>query len=133
MRLFEELIPAIDPTPVDTMLLISVADGDDPRAAVLVVVSVNETVATPPTICEPVFADVPDPVRYAEETVNFGDDPTISAALAAVMDVNPPTANARAAIALTRLKLVFVDIVFLSRKVEKENFSLSAWPKTALS
>jgi hypothetical protein len=126
VRLALELTPAIDPTPVDTTLLISVA------APPTVVVSVNETVATPPIICEPVFADVPDPVRYAEETVNFGDDPTISVALAAT-EVNPPIANARAAIALTRLKLVFVDIVFLSRKVEKENFSLSAWPKTALS
>jgi hypothetical protein len=42
---------------------------------------------------------------------------------------NPPRVSARAATAAMRLKLVFVDIIFLSRKVAIKNFFTAAWPK----
>jgi len=32
-----------------------------------------------------------------------------------------------------RLMLVFVDIIFLSEKVDLENFSISAWPDRSTS
>jgi len=40
---------------------------------------------------------------------------------------------ATAATAAMRLKLVFVDIIFLSEKVEPETFPDPAWPKMTLS
>jgi len=48
---------------------------------------------------------------------------------------NPAIANADAATSAMRLKLVFVDIifVFLSRKVDLGHFPSSAWPPNALS
>jgi hypothetical protein len=42
---------------------------------------------------------------------------------------NPAIANADAATSAMRLKLVFVDIIFLSRKVAEKNFFPAAWPK----
>jgi hypothetical protein len=36
--------------------------------------------------------------------------------------------SATAATAAMRLKLVFVDIIFLSEKVDLKNFFISAWP-----
>jgi hypothetical protein len=41
---------------------------------------------------------------------------------------NPPRVSATAATAAMRLKLVFVDIIFLSEKVDLKNFFISAWP-----
>jgi hypothetical protein len=54
------------------------------------------------------------------------------AALAETAEI-PPIANAAAATSATRLKAVFVDIIFLSDKVDWEHFSRSAWSKNALS
>jgi hypothetical protein len=45
---------------------------------------------------------------------------------------NPPIVNAATATSATRLKLVFVDIVFLSRKVEFGTFPISARPEEFL-
>jgi hypothetical protein len=41
---------------------------------------------------------------------------------------NPPKVSATAATAAMRLKLAFVDIIFLSEKVDLKNFFISAWP-----
>jgi hypothetical protein len=41
---------------------------------------------------------------------------------------NPPRVSATAATAAMRLMLVFVDIIFLSEKVDLKNFFISAWP-----
>ena len=46
---------------------------------------------------------------------------------------NPAIANADAATSAMRLKLVFVDIIFLSRKVAIKNFFITAWPSNAVS
>jgi hypothetical protein len=46
---------------------------------------------------------------------------------------NPAIANADAATSAMRLKLVFVDIIFLSRKVDSGNFPSSAWSEIAFS
>jgi hypothetical protein len=49
------------------------------------------------------------------------------------MTEKPPSAKADAATSAMRLKLVFVDIIFLSRKVDLGNFPSSAWLPNALS
>jgi hypothetical protein len=54
-----------------------------------------------------------------------------TAALAETAEI-PPIANAAAATSATRLKLVFEDIVFLSRKVEFGTFPISARPEEFL-
>jgi hypothetical protein len=66
--------------------------------------------------------------------VTFSVD-AVCAALAcgAEMTEKPPSAKADAATSAMRLKLVFVDIVFLSRKVAGKNFSPAAWPKMPFS
>ena len=46
---------------------------------------------------------------------------------------NPPSANAAAATSAMRLIDVFVDIIFLSRKVAAKNFFTAAWPRNAFS
>ena len=55
---------------------------------------------------------------------------TVNAPTAAFAETaeNPPRVSATAATAAMRLMLVFVDIIFLSEKVDLENFSISAWP-----
>jgi hypothetical protein len=55
------------------------------------------------------------------------------AAFAGETAENPPIANAAAATSAMRLKLVFVDIIFLSRKVAEKNFFTAAWPRNAFS
>jgi hypothetical protein len=49
------------------------------------------------------------------------------------MTEKPPSAKADAATSAMRLKLVFVDIIFLSRKVTEKNFFTVAWPKMPVS
>jgi hypothetical protein len=69
---------------------------------------------------------VPVPVRVVVPEVNT----TVEAVAAfAGTAENPAIANADAATSAMRLKLVFVDIFFLSRKVAEKNFSPAAWPK----
>jgi hypothetical protein len=77
-------------------------------------------VATVPAAVAPVPATALVEVREAPE------------ALAETAEI-PPIANAAAATSATRLKAVFVDIIFLSDKVDWEHFSRSAWSKNALS
>jgi hypothetical protein len=52
----------------------------------------------------------------------------VGAAAFAETAENPPRVSATAATAAMRLKLVFVDIIFLSEKVDLKNFFISAWP-----
>jgi hypothetical protein len=54
--------------------------------------------------------------------------PSVAPACAGTAE-NPAMANADAATSAMRLKLVFVDIIFLSRKVAEKNFFPAAWPK----
>jgi len=58
--------------------------------------------------------------------------PNVLAAFAGTAE-NPAIANADAATSAMRLKLVFVDIIFLSRKVAIKNFFTAAWFPNAFS
>jgi hypothetical protein len=80
-----------------------------------------EVMALPLAVVVPVTVIVPDENSGAP-----------GAAFAGTAE-NPAIANADAATSAMRLKLVFVDIIFLSRKVDSGNFPLSAWSEIAFS
>jgi hypothetical protein len=67
-------------------------------------------------------------VGYSAELLGVPSPAVVSAAFAGTAE-NPAIANADAATSAMRLKLVFVDIIFLSRKVAIKNFLIAAWPK----
>jgi hypothetical protein len=89
-------------------------------ASFSVVANVNGTSTTAPC-AGAVVADV-----------DHKNVPVVTTAFAGTAE-NPAIANADAATSAMRLKLVFVDIIFLSRKVDSGNFPLSAWPEIAFS
>jgi hypothetical protein len=71
-------------------------------------------------VATPVVADV---AAVAEPAAVMLSE--VIAALADTAEI-PPIAKAAAATSATRLKAVFVDIIFLSEKVDWEHFSRSA-------
>ena len=78
--------------------------------------TVSATVVATPVVAEDVAVADPAAVMLSEEIAALADTAVI-----------PPIAKAAAATSATRLKAVFVDIIFLSEKVDWEHFSLSAW------
>jgi hypothetical protein len=76
----------------------------------------------------PVFQELAVFARLIELTVAAA----FVAAFAGTAE-NPAIANADAATSAMRLKLVFVDIIFLSRKVAIKNFFTAAWSEIAFS
>jgi hypothetical protein len=91
------------------------------------------------TMPELVHAALPDVLEMVPgRAVSLAEELLFTAA--AVTDAfaegtaeNPAIANADAATSAMRLKLVFVDIIFLSRKVAIKNFFITAWPRNAFS
>jgi hypothetical protein len=81
--------------------------------------------AEPPTVAVEATTEVPS-AAFTSESANM------PAAFAETAE-NPPRVSATAATAAMRLMLVFVDIIFLSEKVDLENFSISAWPDRSTS
>jgi hypothetical protein len=59
--------------------------------------------------------------------------PVGSAALAELIPTIPPRLKAATVTSAMRLKVVFVDICFLSIKVTAGNFPPVAWPRSAFS
>jgi len=80
-----------------------------PEAAFVRKDCVTTVVAAVPTIVE---LDAVDTARVSAKVDAFAETAE-----------RPPRVNAAAATSATRLKLVFVDIIFLSEKVEPETFS----------
>jgi hypothetical protein len=81
------------------------------------------------TTAEPV---VGDEVTLASEIDETSACAVTASAFAGTAE-NPAIANADAATSAMRLKLVFVDIIFLSRKVAIKNFFTAAWFPNAFS
>jgi hypothetical protein len=121
--------------------------ADSPFAATVAVVespSVEEIV--PPVIVTYVF--VPEaveegvtvtPIVFAGPAIPPTPPSPVPAACVIVVVAyagraeNPPSANAAAATNAMRLIDVFVDIIFLSRKVAAKNFFTAAWFPNAFS
>jgi hypothetical protein len=80
-----------------------------------------------PTVIASVTAGAVTPVADLFWIVNV-----FAVALAETAE-NPPIANADAATSAIRFVIVFVDIIFLSRKVAVKNFFTTAWPRNAFS
>ena len=78
--------------------------------------AVRSTVDATPTVVD-VEATAADPA------VKLSDETTVACDATAV---TPPNDTAAATTSATRLNVVFVDIVFLSRTVEIRNFPISA-------
>jgi uncharacterized membrane protein YkvA (DUF1232 family) len=105
--------------------------GTDRIVPVTVAVSVAPVDAIPEYTIFAV-AGVDDPTVKEEETTEvpsaaFTSESASVAAFAETAE-NPPKVSATAATAAMRLRLVFVDIIFLSEKVDLKNFFISAWP-----
>ena len=98
-----------------------------------------------PLEAEELVAGLTEVMLIKMEDITFGDDVTVLrvmrfispatefAAFAGDTAENPPIAKAAAATSAMRLKLVFVDIIFLSRKVAIKNFFTAAWFPNAFS
>jgi len=122
-----------EPAPVPAAAVLApatVAKAEPTGAEVTLATTVKLSVAEAPVGSVTVIG-----IKEVWFLANSGMVPTETAvgvcptAFAATVD-NPPRPKATTATSATRLNVVFVDIDFLSRKkVEKENFSLSAWPK----
>jgi hypothetical protein len=119
-----EICPAV----VEIVGRTALPAGEEIKNAVAVVVSLladgkKVSVATIEAVApEETDEDAAEIERASEYDVALADTAEI-----------PPIAKAAAATSATRLKAVFVDIIFLSKKVDWEHFSLSAWSIKSVS
>jgi hypothetical protein len=93
-----------------------------------------------PAIAVPVIvavaAEVPAPESAATSAIGVASAvvlTTIVVAAFADTAVNPPSVIAATATSAIRFVIVFVDIIFLSRKVAVKNFFTTAWSEIAFS
>jgi hypothetical protein len=129
---FALLEPAVAPEPiVEAAFALPPVDGADVICTVTVVVSPTTFVDGNVTVIgmmltAPDLNEVAAPIEIDEATRPL-------AAVAGATEVKTPKPKAETATSAMRLRVVFVDICFLSIKVDSRAFPESAWRRNGLS
>jgi hypothetical protein len=130
LEVIVSVVPDTDPAAPISKSPVSESDATafepvGPDTETVAVVVKPAEAATRPASLKVVDAAVPTVVVAVLEPNVVPVDSAPKVAAFAATAVIPPIANAAAATSATRLKAVFVDIIFLSRKQSKVRISLS--------